>query len=241
MWMRTPWLNKSRHWSSPLIKVPFKSLQVENHGIQRFDERGNIKWLKRPTGGRGASQSLWLEPAFQSCCFQWNLFPLGHFFGVYLLRKYGFELQCLLMVIGKITKSILQELSSLFRLISYISSSFDYPDKPLGVKRICWRQSPSLLAMHPPQWWASWKKQHWKWVDALGYVSLSFFVGLGGDLGLDWSLGLSGTYLKFKKNGVETTNVCEWWRMGRASGQNPGKHSRFIRRRGVLWTDCLCS
>lgn len=74
------------------------------------------------------------------------------FFGVYLLRKDGFELQCLLMAIGKITKSILQELSSLFRPVSYIFSSFDYPDKPLGVKRICRRQSPSLLAMHPPQW-----------------------------------------------------------------------------------------
>lgn len=28
-----------------------------------------------------------------------------------------------------------------------------------------------------------------------------FFVGLEGDLGLDWSLGLSGTYLRFKKMG----------------------------------------
>ena len=44
-----------------------------------------------------------------------------------------------------------------------------------------------------------------------------------------------------EKDGVESIAICEWWRMCKASGQSPGKHLYLIRRRGMLWTECLCS
>lgn len=52
----------------------------------------------------------------------------GSSFGAYLLRKGGFELQYLLVAIGK--TPIRQKLENLFRPASYAFSSLDYPNSP---------------------------------------------------------------------------------------------------------------
>lgn len=90
------WLNKSRHWSSPLIKVPFKPLPVWRTAAPRdlIGRRG--QWLPAQVTG----QSLRSGPRWKSCCCRGICLPRAYF-GVYLPRKDGFELQRLLTTIRK--------------------------------------------------------------------------------------------------------------------------------------------